>query len=193
VLNLAAPTAPGWIESALADLDAVLLDHAHCEKKAAGTAIRLLFRYPDQAFLHDPLSRLAREELAHYEEVLRELARRGLAMRRQKPSPYAGRLISLVRSDEPNRLVDTLLVCALIEARSCERFGLLAEAVDDPKLRALYSGLLASEARHHQIYVDLAVTVRAGDRAGVRARLGELAEAEAAILADSRGSPRMHS
>ncbi|MCH8891321.1 MAG: tRNA-(ms[2]io[6]A)-hydroxylase, partial [Myxococcales bacterium] len=89
MLNLASKTDPGWVKTALSDLDELLLDHAHCERKAAGMALRLMFRYPDQGFLHDPLSRLAREELAHHEEVLRVLAARGGSMRRPRPSPYA--------------------------------------------------------------------------------------------------------
>jgi len=190
VLNLASKTDPGWLRTALTGLDELLLDHAHCERKAAGMALRLMFRYPDRPFLHDPLSRLAREELAHYEEVLRVIAARGGEMRRQRPSPYAGRLYHCVRSAEPERLVDTLLVCALIEARSCERFQLLAEAVDDPNLRALYNGLLASEARHHGSYLELAV--RASDERSARGRLLELAQREAAIIEDSPPMLRMH-
>ena len=190
LLNLASKTDPGWVETALSDLDELLLDHAHCERKAAGMALRLMFRYPDRPFLHDPLSRLAREELAHYEEVLRALAERGGSMRRQRPSPYAGRLYHCVRSAEPERLVDTLLVCALIEARSCERFKLLADAIDDPRLRALYNGLLASEARHHGSYLELAVQV--SDESTARARLLELAEREAEIIADPSPMVRMH-
>jgi len=190
VLNLASTTDPAWLENALSDLEELLLDHAHCERKAAGMALRLMFRYPDRAFLHDPLSRLAREELAHYEEVLRALAARGVSIRRQRPSPYAGRLYHCVRSAEPERLVDTLLVCALIEARSCERFKLLAEAVGDPKLRALYNGLLASEARHHGSYLDLAI--EASDEDTARARLLELAQLEAEIVADPTPMVRMH-
>ena len=190
VLNLASRTASGWVETALSDLDELLLDNAHCERKAAGMALRLMFRYPDRPSLHEPLSRLAREELAHYEEVLRALAARGGSMRRQRPSPYAGRLYHCVRSAEPERLVDTLLVCALIEARSCERFQLLAEAVDVPSLRALYNGLLASEARHHGCYLELAVQV--SDESSARARLLELAKQEAEIIADPTPMVRMH-
>jgi tRNA-(ms[2]io[6]A)-hydroxylase len=191
VLNLSAPTDPSWVEKALADLDEVLLDHAHCERKAAGMALRLMFRYPDQAFLHDPLSRLAREELTHYEEVLRVLESRGGSMRRQRPSPYAGRLYHCARSAEPERLIDTLLICALIEARSCERFGLLAEQVPDAELARFYAGLLAAEARHHRLYVDLAEQL--AEPASVRVRLLELSEWEAQVVAADSPIVRMHS
>jgi tRNA-(ms[2]io[6]A)-hydroxylase len=190
MLSLAAPTPPGWAERVLADLSELLIDHAHCEKKAAGTALRLLFRYPRQAFLQEPLSRLAREELRHFEEVLAQLAQRGLALRPLHPSPYAGRLRREVRDGEPGRLVDTLLCSALIEARSCERFGLLAEAIREPELAAFYRGLFASEARHHGVYVGLAE--RLAPVPQVRARLAGLAAREAEILAGTPPQPRMH-
>lgn len=194
MLNLAAPTSPGWAKRALDHVDAVLLDHAHCERKAAGTAVNLLFRYPEHGFLQEPLSRLAREELAHFEQALRRLAERGIPFGRQRPSPYAGKLKQNVRNGEPARLVDTLLVCALIEARSCERFGLLADAAEaggrEAALGAWYRGLLAAEARHHAVYVDLAA--RLVPRRDVEARLAELALAEAAILAEPPPFPRLH-
>jgi len=191
MLSLAAPTSPRWVECALDGLDEVLLDHAHCEKKAAGMAVQLLFRFPEHGFLLEPLSRLAREELGHFEEVLGELAHRGLAFRRQKPSAYAGRLRTQVRADGVGHLVDTLLCCALIEARSCERFGLLAEAVGDERLAAFYASLLAAEARHHRVYLDLAVEL--APREVVRERLAELARHEAQVLAQPAAEPRMHS
>jgi tRNA-(ms[2]io[6]A)-hydroxylase len=190
VLNLAEPTAPAWARRVLAAPDELLVDHAHCEKKAAGAAVRLLFRYPEHDFLHEPLARLAREELAHFEQVLRLLAARGIRLRRQRPSPYAGRLHACARSREPERLVDTLLCCALIEARSCERFGLLAEASAEAELSAFFEALLAAEARHHQVYVELAQ--RLAPAAAVRERLRELARHEARILAETEPLARMH-
>ena len=190
MLGLAAPTAPDWTARALAQLDEVLVDHAHCEKKAAGMAVQLLFRYPEHAFLQEPLSRLAREELAHFEEVLRILAERGVAFRRQKPAAYAGRLRAEIRASDPERLVDTLLCSALIEARSCERFRLLAEAVADAPLAGFYRGLLAAEARHHRIYLELALEL--APDAAVRERLGELAAWEARVVAEGPPRARMH-
>jgi tRNA-(ms[2]io[6]A)-hydroxylase len=190
MLNLASRTAPGWIERTLASMDEVLLDHAHCEKKAAGTAVQLLFRYPEHSFLLEPLSRLAREELVHFEQVLRLLERRGVPFQRQKPSPYAGRLRREVRAGEPEHLIDTLLCCALIEARSCERFRLLSESAAEPELASLYRGLLASEARHHGVYLELAG--RLAPEAAVRGRLEQLARREAEILAEPAPFPRMH-
>jgi len=190
MLRLRSTTGGAWLGRALAHLDEILVDHAHCEKKAASTAVSLLFKYPDRQALLAPLSRLAREELAHFEEVLAALAARGIRFRHQVPSPYAAGLRRAVRSREPERLLDTLLCAALIEARSCERLGLLTGALDDAALAALYRGLLAAEARHHQTYVELATTV--APQSEVYARLGELAAHEAAVLAAAPPLARLH-
>jgi tRNA-(ms[2]io[6]A)-hydroxylase len=190
VLSLASRTESGWLERALANLDEILVDHAHCEKKAASSALNLLFRYPERHALLLPLTELAREELAHFAEVLRLMTTRRLPLRHQVPSPYAGQLLQAVRTREPERLLDTLLGNALIEARSCERLRLLAEAVPDRDLATLYRGLLASEARHHAIYVELAEQV--APAADVRARLGELAAHEASVIAAAPALVRLH-
>lgn len=192
MLALAAPTGPAWVLRALANLDVILLDHAHCEKKAASTAINLIFRYQDRPALMAPLSALAREELAHFEEVLAVMARRGIAFGRLDPSPYAAELMSVVRAHEPKRLLDTLLCCALIEARSCERMQILAEHLEDEELARLYRGLLASEARHHATYLDLARDVGLFAEEEIRARLAEIAAHEAAVIARAPSAPRMH-
>ena len=190
MLSLASATGGAWLARALADLDEVLVDHAHCEKKAASTAVSLLFKYTEHAALLVPLSRLAREELAHFEEVLAALAARGVPFRHQRPAPYASALMEAVRAHEPARLLDTLLCSALIEARSCERMRLLAGALDDAMLASLYRGLLASEARHHHVYVELATTI--APEAEVRVRLHELALHEAGVLAAAPTIPRLH-
>ena len=190
MLRLQVATASDWAPRAAARLDEVLVDHAHCEKKAAGTAVSLLFQYPGRTALLHPLAALAREELAHFQEVLAWLARRGVRFGRLRPSPYAGRLQAAVRSGEPERLVDLLLVSAVIEARSCERLGLLGEALADPALAAFYRGLCAAEARHHGVYVELACQV--APREEVRARLAALLEHEAAVLARAGGEARLH-
>ncbi len=183
MLRLAVATDPAWGRFAAARLDEMLLDHAHCEKKAAGAALTLLFRYPQHEALQAPLSALAREELAHFETVLAELTRRGLRFGRQRAAPYAGRLHGLVRREEPGRLQDLLLCCAAIEARSCERLTLLRDAVAEDGLRALYGGLLAAEARHHRLYVELAESVFG--RTAVRARLEVVLAEEARVIADA--------
>lgn len=190
MLNLAAPTDPAWLGRVRANLDELLVDHAHCEKKAASTAVSLLFRYPERPALSAALSAIAREELTHFEQMLAVLASRGVVLGHQRPSPYAGRLLEAVRREEPARLVDTLLCLALIEARSCERMKLLAEGLDDAALVQLYTGLLASEARHHHTYVELAETLVPA--AEVRARLRELAQHEATVIADAPPWARMH-
>jgi tRNA-(ms[2]io[6]A)-hydroxylase len=189
LLHLASSTDPAWLGRALAAIDDVLVDHANCEKKAASTAVSLLFRYPESARLAVELARLAREELAHYEQVLEVLAARGVAFRRLRPSPYAGALLAAARPEEPGRMVDTLLCLALIEARSCERMQLLADALPDAALAAFYRGLVASEARHHRRYVALAGEAAGGD---VGERLETLAAHEAAVLATMPPWPRMH-
>jgi tRNA 2-(methylsulfanyl)-N6-isopentenyladenosine37 hydroxylase len=202
VLHLQSPTAEGWETWALANLDEILLDHAHCEKKAAATAINLVFRYTQHEALVEPLSRLAREELEHFEQVLGHLRRRGRPFVRQEPSPYAARVMAACRRDEPLRVVDTLLSCSLIEARSCERMQRLHAALAaheqaaapgaDPALTALYASLLASEARHHATYVDLARGLALVPEAELRARLLALAEHEAQVVAQAPAEPRLH-
>jgi tRNA-(ms[2]io[6]A)-hydroxylase len=191
MLNLAGDSDPEWVDRATRHLDEVLLDHAHCEKKAAGGALRLLFSYPNQDYLQYPLAELAREELSHFQLLLNLLEKRGVAFERQRPSPYAGKLHARVRSREPERLLDLLLTCALIEARSCERMKLLSEAAVGPELSSFYKGLLASEARHHQVYVELACRVR--PEADVRDRLAELAFDEMQILSAKGPDTRLHS
>lgn len=190
MLQLATPTEPGWAQRQLARLPELLLDHAHLEKKAAAGAVNLLFRYPDQICLQAPLSRLAREELSHFEAVLAVLEARRIDFGRQRASPYFGRLHAEVRHEEPGRLLDLLLCAALIEARSCERLGLLAEALDDPELKRFYRGLLEAEARHHGVYVELAREV--GGREAADLRLAELAIHEAEVLALAPVQARLH-
>jgi tRNA-(ms[2]io[6]A)-hydroxylase len=190
MLHLAAPTDRAWLPRAISDLDELLLDHAHCEQKAAGNAVALLFRYPQHAFLMSPLAALAQEELAHFQQVLERLAARGARFRPQRASPYAGRLRTVVRGPEPDRLIDTLLCSAVIEARSCERFQLLADGVPDADLAAFYQSLLASEARHHQLFLDLAEELTPRDE--LRGRLDEIARHEAAVLAATPPLVRLH-
>ena len=190
MLKLASETPAVWTAHALAHLDEILLDHAHCEKKAASAALTLLFQYPERASFQAPLAALAREELAHFEAMLDVLAKRGISFGRQRPSAYAGRLRSMVSAREPERLLDTLLCCALIEARSCERLGLLADALPDAELARFYASLRAAEARHHGLYVELACEVAPRERVAVR--LAELAEHEASVLIGEPGSPRLH-
>jgi len=191
MLGFIAPTRPDWLPRVLLHFDEVLVDHAHCERKAAGAAVSLLFRCAEYPSFLEPLSRLASEELEHFRAVLRLLSERRIAFRRQHPSPYAGRLLRAARNFEPARLVDEFLCCALIEARSCERFRILADTLSDADLAHFYRGLLGAEAQHHAVYVDLAAELM--PRSKVRARLHELAEHEARVLLELPNLPRLHS
>jgi len=190
VLHLAAPTSPDWLPRVRSHLDEVLLDHAHCEKKAAAAAIKLLFSYPHHRFLQEPLAELAEEELGHFRAVLAHLDARGIRYETIRPGPYGMALHALVRRDEPDRLVDLLLISALIEARSCERFRLLAEALDDAALASFYRSLVDSEARHHGLYLDLAG--RLVPRSALETRLAQLAAEEAQIVSRPCDRVRMH-
>jgi len=189
VLGLASATPKAWAVAHLDQMDEILLDHAHCEKKAASTALSLIFRYPHLPELMRPLSELAREELRHFELCLDLLAERGVAFRRIRPSLYASRLREACRQTEPERLMDTLLCCSLIEARSCERMKLLSEVLPE-KLATFYRGLLASEARHHTLYVRLARQYF--DAEVVEQRLVELAQHEAKVLIEPSEDVRLH-
>lgn len=152
---LGSRTPQAWFEQAPRHLDELLIDHANCEKKAAGTALSLLYRYVDKPDLLSTLSRLAREELLHFEQVHEFLARRNVIYVHISPSRYASGLKSLVRADEPERLVDILVMGAIVEARSCERFLGLIEVLPTD-LAEFYQKLLASEARHFEQYLSLA-------------------------------------
>ena len=173
------------------NLEEVLVDHAHCEKKAARTAMNLLCAYDTHADLCREMTLIIAEELEHFEQVCGLLARRGITFRRQQPSDYGKELNKLVRSEEPDRAVDRLLVAGLIEARSCERFAVLRDHLEDSELTQFYGSLFESEARHHTTYLKLARTFASSEE--VVSRLDALARAEQSIL--DRGSllPRMHS
>jgi tRNA-(ms[2]io[6]A)-hydroxylase len=190
VLHLTRFTSTDWLPRVREHLDEVLLDHAHCEKKAAGAAIKLLFSYPHHRFLQEPLAELARDELEHFQQVLVHLDRRGVRYESLRPSPYGMELHALVRRDEPDRLMDILLISALIEARSCERFQILADGLEEEELAELYESLLVSEARHHGVYLDLAVQLC--KRETVDERLRELAMAEAEIVSKPCEWVRLH-
>jgi len=149
------PTPAAWLEQAVDHRAELLIDHANCEKKAAGNAMSLLYRYVDRPELLDKLSRLAREELLHFEQVIAYMRTQDIDYVHISPAQYAGTLRKCVATHEPWRLVDTLIVGAVVEARSCERFFRLTEVFDD-ELGTFYGRLLASEARHFQDYLTLA-------------------------------------
>jgi tRNA-(ms[2]io[6]A)-hydroxylase len=191
MLSLHAPTPERWFAQVEPHLDLLLVDHAHCEKKAAGVAMNLLFAYVEHADLTRAMTEIVAEELDHFHRVRAILDRRGIRFYKLPPSNYAEQLHVLIDKQEPRRAVDRLLVAALIEARSCERFGLLRDRLADRELADFYGGLFESEARHHSTYVRLAKEFLPEE--AVRQRLQELAEAEAAIIAVGDERPRMHS
>jgi tRNA-(ms[2]io[6]A)-hydroxylase len=191
VLNLTTPTPIRWLAQVEKHLDLLLIDHAHCEKKAAGVAMNLLFSYVEHAELTRAMTEIVHEELDHFHQVRALLDRRGIRFYKLSPSAYGSKLHELVSKHEPRRAVDRLLVAALIEARSCERFGLLRDRLPDRKLADFYGSLFESEARHHSTYVRLAKDFM--DEQAVNQRLHELAEAEGAIIAAGEDKPRMHS
>ena len=192
MLNLKATTLPRWLTQVDNDLPAILIDHTHCEKKAAGTAMNLLFAYGTlEPRIGRELSDIVVEELEHFRLVLDLLERRAIRFAAQKPSAYGRKLNELVRKGEPHRAIDRMLVAALIEARSCERFALLRDRVADPELAEFYGSLFESEARHHSTYVRLAGHF--GSEPDIHDRLEELSVAEAQIIREGDELPRMHS
>jgi tRNA-(ms[2]io[6]A)-hydroxylase len=190
LLRVATPAA--WVAQACASTDILLIDHANCEKKAASTALSLMFAYAEDLDLTDKMSRLAREELRHYEQVAKLIKTSGVVPRRLSPGRYAERLRRLVAKVEPQREVDLMICGAFIEARSCERFAALGPAIGGAAGQ-LFQGLHAAEARHYRVYLELAR--RAATRAGIAlsARIDEFAEREAELITSRDDVFRFHS
>lgn len=189
-LETATPEA--WLNAACQRLPEMLLDHANCELKAASTALGFLYRYPEREALAQRMSKLAREELRHFEQVRAIMSDMEIPFERLSASRYAGRLREAVRAEEPGKLLDLLLVGALIEARSCERFARIAPRLPDT-LRRFYSGLLASEARHFEHYIAFAKSECGVSDEQIETRLEDLKAIEAALIADPDPEFRFHS
>ena len=187
---LPCPTPDRWVENALENQSLMLIDHANCEKKAASTALSLINRYTDNFDLLNKMSRLAREEMRHFEQVIALMKRRNIAYEHVSASRYAAGLRELVRTKDPHKLVDVLIIGAFIEARSCERFAKLAPYLD-AELEAFYQSLLKSEARHYQDYLRLAKTV-AGD-ISIEGRIAEIAQRERELVEQPDSEFRFHS
>lgn len=187
---LGCPTPDAWIEAALSDQETLLIDHKNCEFKAASTALSLIAKYNTHLDLINMMSRLAREELVHHEQVLRLMKRRGVPLRPVSAGRYASGLRRLVRAHEPVKLVDTLVVGAFIEARSCERFAALVPHLDE-ELGTFYHGLLKSEARHYQGYLKLAHQY--GAEADLAKRVELVREAEVELISSPDQELRFHS
>lgn len=183
-------TPDSWVEQALSEPELLLIDHANCEKKAAGTALNLMYRYVDDFdFLHK-MSRLAREELRHFEQVISIMEKRGMTYPQITPSRYAGQLRKPVRTFEPARLIDTMIVGAIIEARSCERFAKLAPHLDD-ELNKFYVSLLKSESRHYRDYLELAQRAAGDD--SIDERVQFFLEREKGLVESDDEEFRFHS
>ncbi|MBO6937026.1 MAG: tRNA-(ms[2]io[6]A)-hydroxylase [Deltaproteobacteria bacterium] len=191
MLHLLQPTDPRWIDAVADDLPGLLADHAHCELKAAQSALSMVGRFGGEApELIEPLSHLAREETAHFREVSEHMEARGVTLGKPEKDDYVGALRKAARADgEAPALLDRLLVSALIEARSCERFQVLADGLTDESLTAFYRGLMAAEARHFTLFRGLA-EARFG--ADARRRLARLAEREAEVAHALPLGPTVH-
>ncbi len=183
-------TPDAWIATALANQPLLLLDHANCEKKAASTALNLMFRYVGDFDMMHKMSRLAREELRHYEQVMDLMKARGISYDQITPGRYAGELRKLVRTYEPARYIDTLIIGAIIEARSCERFAKLAPYLDD-ELQKFYLSLLKSESRHYEDYLKLAKRAAGGE--DISARVQEFLALEKELIEGEDKEFRFHS
>jgi tRNA 2-(methylsulfanyl)-N6-isopentenyladenosine37 hydroxylase len=190
---LAAPTPAAWVDAACEHWRELLIDHANCEKKAASSALALIFAYPEDRELSAALSRLAREELRHFEQVAQLMRRLRVSFERQRPGRYAAGLRAALRPHEPARKLDLMLAGALIEARSSERFALLAPRLPEP-MGSFYAHLGQCEARHFQLYLRLAQrAAAAADPVQLPARLAALAAVEAELISASDQQLRFHS
>ena len=186
------PTPAAWLDAASERIPELLLDHANCELKAASTALGFLYRYPQRTGLAQRMSRLAREELRHFEQVRTIMDDMQVPFARLTASRYAGGLRETVRDEEPSKLLDMLLIGALIEARSCERFARLAPRLPE-RLARFYSGLLASESRHFEHYLGFALTETGVSQSELDERLAELKAVEAALITAPDPLFRFHS
>ena len=188
---LLSSTSNCWLQQAIENPVEILIDHAHCERKAAGAALQLMFRYISEPGLSEVLSPLVREELEHFERVLALISSRGRSLVQLPAPPYGSLMTKNIRKDEPQRMLDSFLVSGLIEARSHERMSLLALHSPDQEMRNLYSDLLKSEARHFSLYWNLAE--ERYQREEIVSRLEYLAKVESEILSVLHDQPRMHS
>jgi tRNA-(ms[2]io[6]A)-hydroxylase len=191
MLNLQSESTARWLKQVDENLPEILIDHAHCEKKAAACALNLIMAYVDHPELVDELVTIVNEELEHFQQVLVLLKKRNIVFGRQQAGGYGRQLNDLVRKFEPYRAIDRFLIASLIEARSCERFSLLRDHVPDQELAEFYGSLFESEARHHTTYVRMAKVF--GSDEMVKERLEELSALETEIIYRGDPLPRMHS
>lgn len=182
VLGLHMPTDPRWVDLAALSLEDILTDHAYCEQKAATSCISLIQSYPDRSEMVEALAPVVTEEWGHFRSVLKELGKRGLHLGHQRKDEYVNRLLAFQEKggSQTDRLVEKLLTCALIEARSCERFRLLSLEIPDKALRVFYRKFMIAEAGHYRLFLDLAK--RYGELGRVEKRWKEYLAFEASML-----------
>jgi tRNA-(ms[2]io[6]A)-hydroxylase len=190
MVALRAASAPAWLSSVLRDFDAFLLDHAAAERKASAVALSLITHYPDRRELVATMMDLAREELEHFYQVYLRIEERGLTLGPDGKDPYVGAMRAEIRSGRDAYFLDRLLVSGIVEARGCERFGMVAEALADPALQGFYREIAASEARHDALFLDLASVYF--PQPSIDSRLDALLDAEAKILQGLAIRPALH-
>ena len=190
MLRLRTETPSEWIDVVLGDFDAFLVDHAACERKASATALKLVSHYSDRTMLVRELIPFAQEELEHYARVMAIILDRGLATRPDERDPYVGALMKLVQRGPDQYFLDRLLVLGVVEARGCERFGMVADALDPGPLKDFYTDITRSEARHHGLFVRLAKEYFPSST--VQQRLDELLDAEAELVGRLPHRPAVH-
>ncbi len=190
MIGLQASTSSAWVEAVLADFDAFLLDHAACERKASAMAMTFVVRYPDRDQIHEPMIQLAREELAHFHRVFRLCKEHGLQFSGDQKDPYVNQMIKLIRSGREQEFVDRLIMAGVVEARGHERFGLIASALPPGPLQRFYQEITESEARHADLFVQLAGHYATED--AIQQRLDFFLASEAKIVGQLQPRPALH-
>ncbi len=190
MLCLKCDTNPEWIEAVKKNLSVTMIDHAHAEKKAAATGLALINKYPERTDLALEMSNLIEEEIDHFRTVLEILDRKGIALTKDKGDDYVKALFTQMNKNEPERLLDHLLIAGIIEARSCERLQILEENIDDDELKKLYHDLFPTEAGHYMMFIKLAK--KYFDDETVDIRLNELSEFECTVIKSLPNIATMH-
>ena len=190
MIDLQIATSPEWVDAVLADFDTFLLDHASCERKASAMAMTFVVRYPDRDHIHEPMIQLAREELAHFHRVFRICKARGLQFSGDQKDPYVNQMIKLIRRGRDDEFVDRLIMAGVVEARGHERFGRIANALEPGVLQRFYQEITDSEARHADLFVELAAHYDSPE--SIEDRLTFFLESEADIVSGLKHRPALH-
>lgn len=191
MLHLYKPTDSGWFSRIENHIDVLMSDHAHLEKRAASTGLNFIFKYASRVVLLKDLAQVVQEEMEHFVQALEKMEERNIEFVKIEPAPYASTLIKSLRKNEPHLFMDKLIAAAFIEARSCERFQILGENLEDEGLAAFYKELAIQEAHHHVLYTNLARLYF--DEDDVKTRIDEIAILEWDAILASKEKPRLHS